>query len=204
MTIRLQRWGVPLLALVLSFGTMHDLHAQSDGNQKTINLRTRDGREYQLKFSKFSGIKCELHELKAFYRTGEVEEITVQNLVWPTNKTEGYYEQEVYKVESTDSVVVNVGEGAVITFGELSTDIHDTPANTQPAKTRIEIRSANRLHVYGMRATDHIAVYAIDGRKMNAAVSIDGEEADISLATLPVGVYVVKVNEGCTIKMQKR
>ena len=203
MKMRLQKWAVPLLALMLGFSCMH-VKAQSDGNQKIVNLRTQDGHEYQFKFSKFEKIVCELHELKVLYRTGEVEDIVYQNYVSPTSKTMGYYEDVGYKMEKTEQVVVNVDEGVVITFGELSTGIGENPADQPLGKTRIEVQSANRLHVYGMRPTDRITVYAIDGRKMEAVVNVSGDEADISLADLPAGIYVVNVNESCTIKMQKR
>ena len=62
----------------------------------------------------------------------------------------------------------------------------------------------NRLHVYGMTATDRISVYAIDGRKAEASISTSGNEADINLSALPAGIYVVRVNKDCSIKIQKR
>ncbi|MBO4564295.1 MAG: T9SS type A sorting domain-containing protein [Bacteroidaceae bacterium] len=205
--IRLKRSAILLFALLLGFGYSSDLCAQTEnkGNQKTINLRTKDGREFQFKFSKFLGIKCELHELTVSYGTGDVEEITVSELTWPKNDYESaYYKQEVYKTEVVGTVTVNVDDGAVITFTDQSTGIKDMPAEAVAGKTRIEMRSATELHVYGMMPTDRIHVYAMNGSTVKAQVSTSGNEADVSLAALPAGIYVVKVNKDCTIKIQKR
>ena len=55
-----------------------------------------------------------------------------------------------------------------------------------------------------MMPTDRIHVYAMNGSTVKAQVSTSGNEADVSLAALPAGIYVVKVNKDCTIKIQKR
>ncbi len=84
-------------------------------------------------------------------------------------------------------------QGGVIT-GEMS-----------PADARIlfDLTRPGVLHVSGLKTTDRLQVYRLDGKHAKADTARHGDEATVDLSREPRGVYMVSVNNSFTFKLMK-
>jgi hypothetical protein len=84
---------------------------------------------------------------------------------------------------------------------EDATAIND--AKTDKQEVKVTYTDGQNVIVSGLAATDRLGLYALDGRKITAIVS-EGGLANISLADLSAGVYVVNINSKHSFKIMKR
>mgnify|MGYP002624194944 FL=1 len=74
----------------------------------------------------------------------------------------------------------------------------NTGISTVRPETRYRV-DADRVTFYGLSASDRISVYNTGGVQMPVSLTVDGNDAVLSLAQLPQGVYLVTFN-GKTLK----
>lgn len=60
------------------------------------------------------------------------------------------------------------------------------------------------VEIRGKVAADGIAVFSIDGRRMNAAVTLSDGGVNVSLSGLPTGAYIINIKNGKSVKVLKR
>ena len=84
---------------------------------------------------------------------------------------------------------------------EDATAIND--ANTDKQEVKVTYIDGQNVVISGLANTDKPALYSIDGRKVEDFAS-EGGQANISLAKLPAGVYVVNINSKQSFKIMKR
>jgi len=66
-----------------------------------------------------------------------------------------------------------------------------------------DLTSAGVVRVSGLQPSDHLQVFSLDGKSINAAVSRNDGEAIVDLTQKPRGIYIVSVNQRFTFKLMK-
>lgn len=85
-------------------------------------------------------------------------------------------------------------------FGEISSDIQQLKVN----ELKIVYQSDDKVVIEGASESDRIVIYSIKGVMQKAAVSFDGEKAEVSLSSLPKGTYIVNVQNKQSFKIIKK
>jgi hypothetical protein len=66
-----------------------------------------------------------------------------------------------------------------------------------------DLTRASEVRVRGLRLTDHLQVFSLDGKRVDATICLSNGEATVDLSQNPHGVYVVSVNQRFSFKLMK-
>lgn len=112
------------------------------------------------------------------------------------------YTDESYKGGEVTYFSCHLDELNISHYAENDvTAIEDAKADK--AGVKVSYTDGQNVVVSGLAETDKLSLYALDGRKVEDFAS-EGGQANISLAKLPAGVYVVNINSKQSFKIMKR
>lgn len=112
------------------------------------------------------------------------------------------YTDESYKGGEVTYFSCHLDELNISHYAENDvTAIEDAKADK--AGVKVTYTDGQNVVVSGLAETDRLSLYALDGRKVEDFAS-EGGQANISLAKLSAGVYVVNINSKQSFKIMKR
>ena len=85
-------------------------------------------------------------------------------------------------------------------FDDASTGI--SPISS--TDVRIICQDNNRIVIEGINETDKVQLYSVDGKMMNNRVEVNRSRAEISLTSLPKGIYLINVPNKQTFKIRRK
>lgn len=62
----------------------------------------------------------------------------------------------------------------------------------------------NAITIEGLRNNEHVGVFSIDGKQMPASTDYNTNQVTISLESLPKGVYLIKIGNRQTFKINRK
>lgn len=85
-------------------------------------------------------------------------------------------------------------------FDDASTGI--SPISSSNMK--IISQDNNHIVIEGINETDKVHIYSVDGKMMNNRVKVNRNRAEISLTSLPKGIYLINVSNKQTFKIHRK
>ena len=86
-----------------------------------------------------------------------------------------------------------------------SSDFEDSIDEVEKDELRFVYQNTEEVSIYGLKESDNpIKVYDINGRQCQVQISYQESSANISLGTLNIGVYIIRIGNRQSIKITKR
>ena len=86
-----------------------------------------------------------------------------------------------------------------------SSDFEDSIDEVEKDELRFVYQNTEEVSIYGLKQSDNpIKVYDINGRQCQVQISYQESSANISLGTLNIGVYIIRIGNRQSIKITKR
>ncbi len=73
-----------------------------------------------------------------------------------------------------------------------------------PKVLKVRYMDGQCVVISGTEATDHIALYTLNGQQISNGISIADGQTTIDIASLPKGVYIINVSNKQSFKILKR
>ena len=99
---------------------------------------------------------------------------------------------------NTDFEIADVSQ---LYFAE---DVQSIETSTKENSIRITYRSNDKVIVEGLSDSDHVRLYSSEGVKYAERVSVSAGRAEVSLQSLPKGIYLINIKNKQTFKIQRK
>jgi hypothetical protein len=115
---------------------------------------------------------------------------SIMKVVFQEGGTENYVSFERDQVEN-------------LTVGTTDASaIRDVKSN-EDQRISFDLTSAGVVRVSGLQPSDHLQVFSLDGKSVNAIMNRNENETIVDLTQCQRGIYIVSVNQRFTFKLMK-
>jgi hypothetical protein len=90
-----------------------------------------------------------------------------------------------------------------LTFGTADANAIDEQKADNALRVTFDLTRDGIVRASGLLPSDHLQVFSIDGKSVNAIVNRNDRGATIDLTQKPRGIYVVSINKCLTFKLMK-
>lgn len=122
--------------------------------------------------------------------------------ILPLEKPIVYCEKGVMWVHGNYGVSFNRDEVDYLKVDKADLTTIEEVQSDEP-RIRFDLTRKDVVSVSGLQVADHIQVYSLDGKSVDAAISRHEGEATVDLSQQKRGVYMISVNKSFTFKLMK-